>query len=104
DGQTIVYNAAWDRPGPYELYTTRPGSLESRPLGIRGGLLSISSEGQMAVFLPDGTLAPAPLAGGAPRELLKRTQWADWTPNGKDLAVIHRVEGKARLELPIGRI
>src|SRR5262249_46286885 len=52
----------------------------------------------------DHTLAQAPLAGGAPRELLKRTQWADWAPDGKSLAIIHRVEGKFRLELPIGKI
>ncbi len=103
DDQTIVYGASWDG-GPFEIYTTRPGSLESRPLGIHGGLLSVSSGGDMAVVLPGGTLAQAPLAGGAPRELLARTFQADWAPDGKSLAVIRRVEGKSRLEFPIGKV
>ncbi|HEY6146854.1 MAG TPA: protein kinase, partial [Thermoanaerobaculia bacterium] len=102
DGQTIVYSAAWDE-SPYEIYTTRPGAFEARPLGIQGSILSISSGGDMAVFTR-GALAQAPLAGGAPRELAKRVQWADWTPDGKRLAVIRRVEGKFRLEFPIGTV
>jgi Tol biopolymer transport system component len=29
---------------------------------------------------------------------------ADWSPDGKDLAIIRRVEGRHRLEFPIGRV
>jgi eukaryotic-like serine/threonine-protein kinase len=102
DGQTIVYSAGWGE-SPYEIYTTRPGALEARPLGIHGGILSVSSGGDMAVFT-GGALAQAPLAGGTPRELAKRANWADWAPDGKRLAVIRRVEGKFRLEFPIGTV
>jgi Tol biopolymer transport system component len=102
-GRTIVYSASWDG-GPYELYTTQPGSLESRPLGIRGDVLSVSVRGDMALALPGRTLAQAPLAGGAPRELLKGVQIAEWGPDGRSLAIIRRVEGKFRLEYPIGTI
>ncbi len=103
DSQTIVYTASWDG-APYEIFTTRPGSLEGRPLGIQGSIASVSSGGELALVLPGGTLAQAPLAGGAPRELLKRTHLADWGPDGKSLAVIHRVEARFRLEFPIGKV
>jgi predicted Ser/Thr protein kinase len=102
DGQTIVYSAAWDE-NPDEIYTTRAGALEARSLGIRGNILSVSSGADMAVFL-HGALALAPLAGGTPRELAKRVHWADWGPDGKRLAVIRRVEGKFRLEFPLGTV
>ena len=50
----------------------------------------------------EGTLARASLAGGAPRELIENVLYADWSPNGKDLAVVHGAGGKWRLEFPIG--
>jgi eukaryotic-like serine/threonine-protein kinase len=46
-----------------------------------------------------------PLAGGAPRELLENVRGADWSPDGKSLAVTHVVNGKGmRLEYPIGKV
>jgi Tol biopolymer transport system component len=45
-----------------------------------------------------------PLAGGAPREVLESVGWADWSPDGADLAVVHYVEGVTRLEFPIGKV
>ncbi|MDQ2979154.1 MAG: protein kinase, partial [Acidobacteriota bacterium] len=112
DGQTIVYSASWDGK-PSEIFTTRVGSSESRPLGIfPAGVLSISSTGEMAVSLGCeilwepcfGTLARVPLAGGAPREVLEDVGSADWSPDGKELAAIHVVEGRYRLEYPIGKV
>jgi eukaryotic-like serine/threonine-protein kinase len=113
DGQTIVYSAAWDG-GPLELYSTRADSAESRSLGLPGAaLLSISSTGELAVslnrhflfgFEASGTLARVPLAGGAPREILEDVQDADWSPDGKHLAVTRRVGNRSRLEYPIGKV
>jgi dipeptidyl aminopeptidase/acylaminoacyl peptidase len=112
DGHAIVYSAAWDGK-PSEIFTTRVGSTESRSLGIfPAGILAISSAGEMAISLGCenrwdpcfGTLARVPLAGGAPREILENVGSADWSPNGKDLAVIHAVEGRYRLEYPIGQV
>ena len=112
DGQTIVYSAAWDGK-PSEIFTTRVGSDESRPLGIfPAGILAISSTGEMAISLGCenrwdpcfGTLARVPLAGGAPREVLEDVGSADWSPDGTELAVIHVVEGRYRLEYPIGKV
>jgi len=112
DGQTIVYSASWDGK-PSEIFTTRIGSADARSLGIfPAGILSVSSQGEMAVSLGCenvwepcyGTLARAPLAGGAPRELLQGVSSADWSPDGKDLAAIHVVDGEYRLEYPLGKV
>jgi len=114
DGQTIVYGAAWEG-GPIQLYTMRPDGPESRRLDLPDAdILSISSTGDMAIllgrnplFYPGqslGTLARASLAGGAARELLEHVQGADWSPDGNELAVIRDVEGRRRLEYPIGKV
>jgi eukaryotic-like serine/threonine-protein kinase len=125
DGQTVVYAAQWEGK-PSELFTARLDSPETRSLGLSSvEILSISSFGQMAlllaprigpVFRPPhsglsaappllrGVLAEAPLAGGAPRELLEEVYFADWSPDGKSLAVVRYAGGKNRLEFPAGRV
>ena len=45
-----------------------------------------------------------PLGGGAPREMLDEVREARWSPKGDDLAVVHVVDGRQRLEYPIGRV
>ncbi len=113
DGQTILYGASW-QGDPVDVYTARPGSVESRSFGLgRAQLLAVSSTGEMALSLgsrsigtwvTEGTLARAPLAGGAPRAVLEKVQWADWGPDGNNLAVVRDVGGKNRLEYPIGKV
>jgi Tol biopolymer transport system component len=113
DGQAIVYSASWDGK-PSEIFTTRVGSTESRSLGISPAeILAVSSAGEMAIALDCysrgpghcyGTLARVPLAGGAPREILEDVSSADWSPDGKALAVIHVVNRFDRLEYPIGKV
>jgi len=110
DGQTIVYSAAWDG-NPIGMFTTRAGSTESTPLSLPSAdVFSISSSGEMALLLhrPPGTpdmLARAALAGGVPREILANILDADWTPDGKNLAIIRRGErGEDTLELPVGKV
>ena len=58
----------------------------------------------MAGFGLVGTLARAPLSGGAPKEILQDVTFAEWAPGGSELAVVHRVAGKDRLEYPIGKV
>jgi serine/threonine protein kinase/Tol biopolymer transport system component len=114
DGQTIVYSAAWDGAAP-EVFSTRPESTESRALGFPGtGILGISSKGEMALqtssqqwgnaFLFSGTLARAPLAGGSAREVAEDVLFADWSPDGSQLALVRRKETKRRLEFPLGTV
>ena len=106
-GQTIVYSAEWDG-GPSEIFSTIVGSRESRSLGLpEGRILSVSSTGEMALLLgpgPVGTLARAPLAGGAPRMILENVLDADWSPDGSSLAVLRTIKGHNRLEYPIGTL
>jgi Tol biopolymer transport system component len=112
DGQTIVYSAAWEGK-PTETFSTRPDSTEARSLGLTdASILSISSTGEMAVMLKPrfigypimGTLARVPLAGGAPREVAENVLYADWSPDGKSLAVVRGGGDKWRLEYPIGKV
>ncbi len=113
DGQTIIYSAAW-QGNPVETFSARQGMVESRSLGLgRAELLAISSKGEMALSLGShpvgtwvnvGTLARAPLAGGAPRPILEDVEWADWSPDGNNLAVVRNVNGRDRIEYPIGKV
>jgi len=113
DGETIVYGASWDG-NPKELFTARPGSPESRSLGLPPSeILSISRSGEMALLLDpkytqgwqrSGTLARAPMAGGAPRPMLENVEDADWDPPGQNLAVAREVSGRYRLEYPSGTV
>jgi eukaryotic-like serine/threonine-protein kinase len=111
DGQSVMYSAAWEGQ-PSELYSTRPDNPESMPLGHSGmQLLGMSSTGEMAVslrarygaFQQFGTLARLPLAGGAPREILDQVNWADWSKDGSNLAIVRRQNGFGQLEFPIGK-
>jgi eukaryotic-like serine/threonine-protein kinase len=113
DGRTVLYSAAWE-DSPVEIFSTRPESPESRAFGLKNAeVLSISPNGEMAVllqsrniepFINSGTLARVPLGGGAPREILEGVQWADWAPDGNNLAVVRDREGHNRLEYPIGKV
>jgi serine/threonine protein kinase len=112
DGQTILYSAAW-QGNPTDVFTARPEAPESRSMGLsHTQLMSVSATAEMAVLLNSkavgawvsmGTLARAPLSGGAPREVLEQVQWADWSPDGNSQAVVRDVGGRNRLEYPIGK-
>ncbi len=113
DGKTIVYSAAWDG-GPIETFAARLGSPEWRSLNLPdAALLAMSANGEMVIQsarLPLvstarlGTLARVPLAGGGLRELLDNVAWADWSPDGSNLAVVHVAANKERIEYPIGKV
>lgn len=113
DGQSLVYGAAWNNK-PVELFTTVGNAPLSQPLQFTNAiLLGISHTNELALVVggthtgelesANGMLASAPLAGGAPRELLSDVRWADWDAQGR-LAVVHNVEGQSRIEYPIGNL
>jgi serine/threonine protein kinase/dipeptidyl aminopeptidase/acylaminoacyl peptidase len=113
DSHTVIYTTVWGG-GADECYSVRLEAIESRSLELSNAeVLSISSSGEMAVLLNRrrldfymglGTLARMPIMGGAPREILENVVQADWSPDGKELAVVHDVGDRRRLEYPIGKV
>jgi DNA-binding winged helix-turn-helix (wHTH) protein/WD40 repeat protein len=113
DGRNVIYAASWEG-APVEVFSTDLKFPGSRSLGLTGAdLLAVSSSGQMAVLQPAeaefmtgmiGTLGQVALAGGTPRQVAEGIEWADWSPDGKTLAVVHHVAGKAQLEFPLGQV
>jgi eukaryotic-like serine/threonine-protein kinase len=109
-GRTIAYSAAWDG-NQSRVYSTQVESPESRDLGIIDGhLLGVSPSDEMALALtPDlisgsGTLARVPISGGTPRKVADDIGAADWTSDGKRLAVVRARPGFQQLEFPIGKV
>ena len=112
EGETVVYAAAWNGQ-PIRLFFTRLDTPQSTPVGLPdASLLAISSTGELAVslghayegWMGEGMLARAPLLGGGARPVLEGVREADWTPDGSQLAIVRRVEGRERLELPAGHV
>jgi len=114
DGKTVIYSAAWEGK-PLDLFNTRPESPQSQEMEPKGGdILAVSASGEMLLalhskprdssFLYAGTLARVPLVGGAPREILNDVEWADWSPDGQNVAIVHDVSGRKRLEFPLGKV
>ena len=110
-GRTIVYSASWDG-NPYKVYSTQEENPESRDLGLANAhLFGVSSSDEMALglspsvfaFAP-GTLARVPISGGTPREVANDITAADWTSDGKRLAVVRAKPGFQQIEFPVGNI
>ena len=112
DGASILYGAAWNGK-PIEIFSARPDGLESRKMGLPpADILATSSNGEMAILLDRhhyfqwmtvGTLALAPLSGGAARPLLENVTDADISSDGKTLAVARLDNDEQVLEFPIGK-
>ena len=108
DGDTIVYSAAWDGR-PAEIFVGNRQSPDARPLGIEDAeVMSVSKSAELAILLHRdritnlGTLARVPLAGGVPREIADGVAYADWSPDGAQLAIIRFAGDKYRIEYPRG--
>jgi dipeptidyl aminopeptidase/acylaminoacyl peptidase len=75
-------------------------------------VLAISTSGEMAIsvgrrfntWISEGTLARTALVGSAYKEVLDHVSAADWSPDGTRLAITRRVDGKDRIEYPIGHV
>lgn len=113
DGKTILYSAQLNGK-PIDTYILREDYPEPVPAGSHGvALLSVSRQGQMAALVRPkffahrqwyGTLATAPIGGGAPREILENVAEADWSPDGSEMAIIDNDRGKWRVQYPIGKV
>ncbi len=112
DGKTVVYCAAWDG-GHTEIFETPTDGSTTRSLGLPATYLqSISRSGDLAVsrgavewrYHAGGLLAVVPVLASAPRDLMMGVSEADWSPDGKTLAVVRRIGGEDRLEMPPGHV
>jgi Tol biopolymer transport system component len=105
DGRNIIYEASWEG-GPSRIYLAIPGNPNSRDLGIppSSSLLAISSKEELAYADASGNLMRGSITGGQMRPLLDNVAAADWSPDGEALAVLRRVNGKFRVEYPIGTV
>jgi DNA-binding SARP family transcriptional activator len=121
DGETVIFSAAWN-DSFQALYTLRPATGEICSLGVENAeVLSVSPAGDRAILLNPkpfafhkiGTLAKLSAAGGAPVELFKEIQCADWHPlncsepqfsDAESLAIVRDCGGKNRLEFPVGNV
>ncbi len=113
DGHTIIYSAAWENE-PSKLFTARVDAPESFPLGFeKAGLFGIASTSELALalnirsptsFVYEGTLARAPLSGGAPRQIEEKIRFADWAPDGSELAVVREGAQGYQIEFPVGKL
>lgn len=112
DGRSIIYSANWNGQ-PLQIYSTMPDSPESRPLNLVNSTLFAVSSSEMAISvgcndryigLCQGTLGLVPIAGGSPREIVADALASDWNADGSEMAVIRQVEGKYRVEFPLGKV
>ncbi len=113
DGHTVVYSALWDGASP-EVFSRRFDNPASVSLGLPSAtLLAVSSRGELAILLAPsgergvvwlGTLARVPLSGGPVRPVLDGVLDADWSPDGRDFALVRWQDGQFQLEYPMGRV
>jgi hypothetical protein len=96
----VVYGASWDGQEA-GLFVTRADTRDTRTLEVPGMVVGTSPSGEVA-YLHDGVLARAPVAGGPPKAVLKDVLAADWLADGTEFAVVRAVEGRYRLEFPVG--
>lgn len=107
-GGNIVYSAEWDGSAP-GVFVTQQGVREARDLNLPNArVAAVSHKGELALiqggikFGSAGLLTRVPIGGSLPREVLKDVSCADWAADGEQLAVGRIVEGKVRLDFPIG--
>ena len=98
DGQTIVIG------GHHGVTFTRADNPAVRSLDLHDyAMLSVSSNGDLAL-LKDNVVSSVPFSGGSPRPLVENALDADWSPDGRSLAVVRRLGTMNVLEYPAGRV
>jgi len=114
DGHGVVYSAQWEDE-PNEVFFGQFQNPGSRALGLAGAELyaiSISEELALAEhmrvgatpFAPAGLLAQVPFSGGAAKPVDDKIAFADWSPDGKELAVVRETDQGDQLEFPRGHV
>jgi Tol biopolymer transport system component len=114
DGHTVFYSANWDGAEQPQLFSVRTESPGSLSLDLPGGQVeSISRAGEMLIlsdvlfstgYTHRGVLRSAPLSGGAARDLFEDVVGADWSPDGRSIALVRAEGWRHRLEFPAGKV
>src|SRR5215472_8755837 len=112
DGKSVYYSASWNGQ-PIQIYSTNPGSPESRAFDLTDSTLFAVSASQMGISIGctetfiaacEGTLAAVPVSGGAPRQISENVFSADWSSDGNEMAVIRHEKGEYRVEFPLANV
>jgi eukaryotic-like serine/threonine-protein kinase len=115
DGKTVVYSGriGVGDPGTFVIREDYPESVTA---GLQDAmLLAVSRTDQLAILVRpkfalhrefNGTLATVSMGGGAPREIMDDVSEADWSPDGKEMAVMigNAFHGDTRIEYPVGKV
>ena len=106
DGKSVLYDAAWEGR-PYDVFETRADLSTGRSLGYGAHLYAVSRTGELAIGgqeAREGVLSIVPTSGSAPRDLMADVQAADWSGDGKVMAIVRNAGGERRLEMPPGHV
>jgi hypothetical protein len=113
DGGTVLFGAAWDT-APLRSFALRLDTGAATALSLPPAtVLAVSRRGELALALDQrfiagqsarGRLATVPLAGGVPHPLADDVQEVDFTPDGRELAVLRPGGRGFVLELPLGTV
>jgi Tol biopolymer transport system component len=112
DGQTVVYSAQWNSD-PLAVYSVRLEFPQSTKVDLPGAaLLALSGNGDLELAVDPaneawflrGTMAQAQMTGGTPRVQERDVIAADYSPDGKELAIVRRANRRVQLEYPVGKV
>jgi serine/threonine protein kinase len=101
DGGTIFFSASWEGQ-PSQVFSSRLDVPESSAMDLPSAYLAGVAPGEVALLQGNGALSRAPVGVGAPRDVLEGVDWADFSADGSNFAVVRRVGGRALLEFPPG--
>jgi serine/threonine protein kinase/Tol biopolymer transport system component len=109
----VVYSGVVDNLRA-RVFMTRLGSPDATPLSEPGmRLAGVARTGELAVlrnFVASpaavapghATLARMPAAGGIPRDVVEGIEYADWGPDDNTFVVVRTIDGRRRVEFPVG--
>ena len=113
DGQTILYGALWDgepMPRAHRVASTAPNRARSIcPMGTcwrsRDPARSRSRSDRTSTgSSPTARWRACRWPAVRRVQMVEDVKFADWSPDGSDLAIVRRVDGRDRLEFPIGKV
>jgi Tol biopolymer transport system component len=110
----VIYSAQWEND-PVQVFDVRFDSPGARSLGYQGAeLRAVSSGGELLLcqdsrlnlssFAAVGLLQRAPISGGTARPVEEKIDFADWSPDGKEMVVVRETDDGTQLEYPAGKV